>query len=86
MLARTAAFDILYGTARTGLSSHRSGPVTDDEVRGLALAGWSLSHGFATLALTANLAEQLDADNTALAAQIIHGVITLGELAKHQIA
>jgi AcrR family transcriptional regulator len=86
VLARTAAFDILYGTARMSLSSQRSGPVTDDEVRGLALAGWSLSHGFATLALTANLAEQLDADTSALAAQIVQGVVTLGELAKHQIA
>ena len=85
VLARTAAFDILYGTARSSLSSHRSGPVSDDEVRGLAMAGWSLSHGFATLALTANIAEQLDADTSALAAQIIQGVITLGELAKDQI-
>ena len=85
VLAKSAAFDILYGTARASLSSHRSLPVSDDEVRGLAMAGWSVSHGFATLALTANIAEQLDADTSALAAQIIQGVITLGELAKHEI-
>jgi hypothetical protein len=60
--------------------------VTDDEVRGLAMAGWSLSHGFATLALTANISEQLDADTSALAAQIAQGAIALGELARQQIA
>jgi hypothetical protein len=60
--------------------------VTDDDVRGLAMAGWSLSHGFATLALTANISEQLDADTSTLAAQITQGVITMGELAKQQIA
>jgi AcrR family transcriptional regulator len=86
VLAKNAAFDILYGTARTSLTSHRSGPVTDDDVRGLAMAGWSLSHGFATLALTANISEQLDADTSTLAAQITQGVITMGELAKQQIA
>jgi AcrR family transcriptional regulator len=84
VLARTAAFDVLYGTARTNLTSHRAGPVTDDDVRGLALAGWSLSHGFAALALTANIPEQQDADPAALAAQIARGVIALGELAKQQ--
>jgi AcrR family transcriptional regulator len=86
VLARTAAFDVLYGTARTSLASHRSGPVTDDEVRGLALAGWSLSHGFATLALTANIPEKQDADPADLAAQITRGVIAMGELAKQQLA
>jgi hypothetical protein len=46
------------------------------------LAGWSASHGFATLALTANLSEYLDADIAALAAQVVRGVITMGELAQ----
>lgn len=50
VLAKTAAFGILYDTARISLTSHRSEPVTDEDVRGLAMAGWSLSHGFATLA------------------------------------
>jgi hypothetical protein len=44
--------------------------VTDDDVHGLVIAGWSLSHGFATLALTANLSEQLDTDTAVLARQI----------------
>lgn len=82
MLAKNAAFDILYGTARSSLTSHRSAPVSDDEVRALAIAGWSLSHGFATLALTANIPELRDVDPAALAAQITQGVITLGELAQ----
>lgn len=84
--AKTAAFDILYGTARTSLTSYRSDQVTDDDVRGLAMAGWSLSHGFATLALTANISELRDAEPAALAAQITQGVITLGELAKRHSA
>ena len=85
VLAKNAAFDILYDTARTSLTSHRSAPVTDDEVRALAMAGWSLSHGFATLALTANISEHLDADTPVLMAQIAQGVVALGELAKQQI-
>lgn len=83
--AKTAAFDILYGTARANLASHRRGPVTDDDVRGLALAGWSISHGFATLALTANIPEHGDGDLAELAAQIAQGVITMGELTQQQI-
>ena len=53
--ARNAAFDILYGSARISLAAHRRGKVTDEDVVGLVMAGWSLMHGFATLALTANL-------------------------------
>jgi hypothetical protein len=48
----------------------------------LILAGWSASHGFATLALTANLSEHLDGDTAALASQIVRGSITTGELAQ----
>ena len=46
------------------------------------MAGWSLSHGCATLALTANISEQLGTDPSALAAEIAQGVVALGELAK----
>jgi AcrR family transcriptional regulator len=80
--ARAAAFEVLYGSARASLEAHRPGAVTNEDVRGLVLAGWSASHGFATLALTANLSEHLDTDTAALAAQVVHGVITMGELAQ----
>lgn len=82
VVARKEAFDILYGSARASLVAHRGGSVSDDDVRGLVLAGWSLSHGFATLALTANLAEQLDTDTAGLATQVARGIITMGELAQ----
>jgi AcrR family transcriptional regulator len=81
VVAKNAAFNVLYGSARASLVAHRSGAVTDEEVRNLVLAGWSISHGFATLALTANLSEQIDSDTEVLAAQILRGVITMGELA-----
>lgn len=82
LVAKNAAFDVLFGSARSGLSAHRSEPVTDEAVRALALAGWSLSHGLATLALTANIAEQIETDPSVLAAQMMQGVIALAELAK----
>jgi hypothetical protein len=51
--------------------------VTDDGVRGLALTGWSLVHGFATLAVTANLTEQFGTD-TAMLADLLTGLSTTG--------
>jgi AcrR family transcriptional regulator len=81
--ARAAAFEVLYGSARASLEAYRPGAVTKDDVQGLVLAGWSASHGFATLALTANLSDHLDGDTGALAARVVRGFITMGELAKH---
>jgi len=86
MVAKSAAFDILHDSARASLTSRRRKPATDDDVRGLAMAGWSLAHGFATLALTANISEQFDSDTTALAALMARGVITMGELVEKQIS
>ncbi|OBJ52377.1 TetR/AcrR family transcriptional regulator [Mycobacterium sp. 1423905.2] len=80
--AKAAAFEVLYGSARASLEARRPGMVTKEEVEGLVLAGWSASHGFATLALTANLTEHLGTDSTVLAAQVIRGIITMGELAQ----
>jgi AcrR family transcriptional regulator len=79
--AKNAAFDVLYGSARASLAARRSGSVTEEDVQGLVLAGWSTSHGFATLALAGNLVDQLDTDTNVLAAQILRGIITMGELA-----
>jgi hypothetical protein len=78
----SAAFEVRYGSARASLEAHRPGAVTKEDVQGLVLAGWSACHGFATLALTANLSEHLHADTATLAAQVVRGIITLGELAQ----
>lgn len=73
---------MLYGSARASLEALRPGAVADEEVQGLVLAGWSAAHGFATLALNANLAEHLNADPVSLATQIVRGTITMGALAQ----
>jgi AcrR family transcriptional regulator len=83
--ARTAAFNVMYGSARASLHAYKPGEVTDEDVQGLALAGWAASHGFATLALTANLSEHLDTDTAVLASQIVRGYITMGELAQRAV-
>lgn len=82
--ARDAAFDIMYGSARASLEAHRSGNVSDEDVLDLVLVGWSLSHGIATLSLTANLPGLRDADPDATAAQVARGVVTLSELVQRQ--
>ena len=81
--ARDAAFDVLYGTARTSLTAHRKSgadEVPDDDVLALAIAGWSLSHGFATLFSTGNLPDRLYQDNDAAAALVVRGAFTINEL------
>lgn len=78
--AKAAAFEVMYGSARASLEARRGGTVTDEDVEGLVLAGWSASHGFATLALTANLSEHLTAEQATLTEQVLSGIITMGEL------
>jgi len=56
--------------------------VSDADVRGLVMAGWWLAHGLATLALTADSAEQFDADVASLAAQLSSGIVTSGDLVR----
>lgn len=80
--AKAAAFEVMYGSARVSLEAHRRGTVSDEEVEGLVLAGWSASHGFATLALTANLSEHLATEQAALTAQVLRGIITMGDLTR----
>lgn len=80
--ARDAAFDVLYGTARASLQAQRKAEVSDDDVLGLVMAGWSMAHGFATLVLNANLPDRLRADPAATAGLVLQGVITLGELVR----
>ncbi|WP_309233094.1 hypothetical protein [Mycolicibacterium sp. CBMA 295] len=76
--ARTAAFDILYGSARRSLSSTRDpDTVTDADVASLVIAGWSMSHGLATLLATDNLADRPAGD-------ILHGVELLASLLRNR--
>ncbi|MEO6794657.1 MAG: TetR-like C-terminal domain-containing protein, partial [Mycobacterium sp.] len=82
--ARDAAFDVLYGSARASLTAHRNADATDDDVLGLVMAGWSMSHGFATLWLTANLPERLRGDPVVAAELVTRGASTLGELVRNQ--
>lgn len=77
--ARDDAFDVLYGTARASLQAQRR-ECSDDDVLGLVMAGWSMSHGFATLLLNANLPERVHADPAAAAGLLLQGVATLGQL------
>ncbi|WP_051581629.1 TetR/AcrR family transcriptional regulator [Pseudonocardia acaciae] len=79
--ARDAAFDLLYGSAR---ASHPGTPA-DADVAGLVTAGWSLSHGFATLWLTANLQDRIGPDLAAVTGQVAHSLVTLGELAQRYL-
>lgn len=78
--AREAAFEVLYGNARGSLQAQRKADVSDDDVVGLAMAGWSLSHGFATLLMNANLPDRLLVDPAATAGLLMRGAVTLGEL------
>lgn len=71
--ARDGAFDVLVESAR-----HAIGPgASDAEADELAIAGWSLSHGFSTLWLQANLVDKLGADPPG---QIARGVTALGKI------
>ncbi|MBS9533272.1 WHG domain-containing protein [Mycobacterium sp. M1] len=79
-VARDAAFAVLYGSARTSLAAHRQADASDDDVLGLAMAGWSLSHGFATLLLGGNLPDRIQQDPGAAAALLVKGAFMLGEL------
>jgi AcrR family transcriptional regulator len=74
--AREAAFAILQGSAAAAIPD-----ASEEEVVGLVIAGWSLSHGLATLWLTANLEERLAPAPERLAEQVRAGLVRLGGLA-----
>lgn len=80
-LARDQAFAILHGSA-----ANLAGRPPDSDVTGLVLAGWSLAHGFATLALTGNLTDRIGPDPTDVANQLRDGVIRLGRAIEQQQA
>jgi AcrR family transcriptional regulator len=78
--SRDAAFEILYGSARALV-----GAEPNEDVTGLVLAGWSLSHGFATLWLNANLQDRLGPDTADIAVRLSQGLVTLGKYASRQL-
>lgn len=80
--ARDAAFAILYGSARTSLDA----TTPDDHVARVVVAGWSMSHGLATLWQTGNLRDRITDDPTQLARQVAEGIASLGQLATHYLA
>lgn len=80
-LARDEAFHILYGSAHNLIGLPPAADVT-----GLVIAGWSLSHGFATLWLNGNLKDRLGPTPTDIANQLRDGVIRLGRALETQRA
>jgi AcrR family transcriptional regulator len=73
---RDAAFAILFGSARDSTATGPRGDVT-----GLAVAGWALAHGAATLWLTGNLNDRLGTEDDTITDTLIGGLTTLGQLA-----
>lgn len=78
--AREAAFAILDGSARASVAD----PAQD--VTDVVVAGWSMSHGFATLARTGNLRDRTSGDPAEIADQIARGLVRLGHLASRYLA
>jgi AcrR family transcriptional regulator len=76
--AREASFNVLYATARRG-----AGLDQNEDVTGLAVAAWSVVHGFATLWLTANLSDDFGELQTAVPV-LAAGVASLGRVIASQ--
>jgi AcrR family transcriptional regulator len=79
--ARKKSFDVLYRVARAG-----AGIAEDQDVTGLAVAAWSVVHGFATLYLADNFRDQLPDDLDLAAAVVAEGVASLGRTIAAQIS
>jgi hypothetical protein len=79
--ARDEAFALLYDSARTSVAA----PTTQD-VTGVVVAGWSMSHGLATLWRTGNLRGRIGDDPAQVARQIAEGIAELGDLAGRYLA
>jgi hypothetical protein len=79
--ARDRSLEVLYGAARQG-----AGLPEGEDITGLAVAAWSVVHGFATLWLAGNFRQQLPADLDAGAAIVAGGIAKLGEIIGSQFA
>jgi AcrR family transcriptional regulator len=78
--ARDRSLEVLYSAARQG-----AGMSERDDITGLAVAAWSVVHGFATLWLAGNFRRQLPADLDAGAAIVAAGIAKLGEIIGSQL-
>ena len=78
--ARDRSLEVLYSAARQG-----AGMPERDDITGLAVAAWSVVHGFATLWLAGNFRRQLPADLDAGAAIVAEGIAKLGEIIGSQL-
>ena len=79
--ARTAAFAILDNSAAELAARWGS-----DDVAGLTVAGWSMSHGLATLLLAGNLTDRIPPDPAELTAMLTNGLTALGHVASERAA
>lgn len=78
--ARDRSLEVLYRAARQG-----AGMPGGEDITGLAVAAWSVVHGFATLWLAGNFRQQLPADLDAGAAIVAGGIAKLGEIIGSQL-
>lgn len=69
------AFDVLFESARHAIELMG----TDDDPDGVAVAGWSIAHGLATLWLQSNLVDKLGPDPFG---QVARGTAALGEITR----
>jgi AcrR family transcriptional regulator len=72
--SREASFAVLYATARQG-----AGLGPEEDVTGLALAAWSVVHGFANLWLAANLRDDFGELREAIPV-LAGGIAALGQV------
>jgi AcrR family transcriptional regulator len=77
--ARDDSLAVLYDAARRGAGTDEGGDVT-----GLVAAAWSAVHGFATLWLTANLADQIGDDLDTAIPALAAGFAALGGIVDAQ--
>jgi AcrR family transcriptional regulator len=78
--ARDRSMEMLFRAAR------QAARLPDGDITGLAVAAWSVVHGFATLWLAGNFRQQLSGDLDADAPIVAEGVAKLGAIIASQLA
>ena len=76
--ASERAFEVLFESARHAVELQG----LDDDPEGLAIAGWSLAHGLATLWLQSNLVDRLGSDPLG---QLARGAVAMGEVTRRAL-